>query len=183
MPRTVLVNTTGNDGVDVDRNYTITHTVSTTDPNYLNVTAPSTLVRLIDDDVPGIVVTKRDLRVSEADVNDGTSYEVYLTSAPVGSVQITPVTYPVNQLIVIPQVLFFDAFTWNLRQVVNVQAADNADVDGEVVATIVHEIRAPFDQVRGSSKNRIFTGFSAIFLNKCGSLASCTRVWTRTTTT
>lgn len=111
---------------------TITHAVTSTDPNYAP-TVPFTpsadvVVSITDDDTADTVVTPTDITVVENGA--GASFTVVLASQPLADVTVT-LTFDATELqapAASPTTLTFTNLNWNLAQTVNVTAVnDNID--------------------------------------------------------
>src|SRR5262249_33649418 len=76
------------DGIDGDAENTmistITHTITSTDPAYQGVVAPSVDVKVVSDDVAGVLLTPTD-GSTPVDANSADSYSVRLTKQPLGA--------------------------------------------------------------------------------------------------
>jgi len=139
-PQRITLTASSNDRVDGTRSYELGFVVTASDPNFVNVTIGSLPIKVLDNDVPGLVVSKRDLYVTESGVTD--LYFVHLTSEPTGTLIVDIESFPANQILPLPMLLSFGPANWQLDQMIEVQALDNQLVDAEVLATIHHAIDA-----------------------------------------
>ncbi|KAK3276675.1 hypothetical protein CYMTET_15273 [Cymbomonas tetramitiformis] len=145
VERTVVVSAPGNRLVDHRRNYTISHVLSSTDPNYehnygnqgANLEPPQMTVIIEDDDGVDIILSRVNITVSEGGSDE--FYTISLGSEPSGRVHIAITSEPAGQVYVTPNAIF-DANNWNEEAVISVAAIDNSNLDGTVVAKIHHQI-------------------------------------------
>ena len=92
--------------------------------------------QVADDDAPGLVLAPGSIRVREG---RRASYTVALASQPTGTVTVTMTTdLTATDLTVDSPVLSFTADNWNLAQVVNVTAAEDADAADDPAVTLLH---------------------------------------------
>ena len=97
---------------------------------YDGLALPNTLVRTLDDDAVGVVVTEvlGGTRIVEGDT--GRTYQVVLTRQPIANVTLTlHVTAP-GQVLVGPSTLTFTPGDWNTPKFVTVSALDDGVVQG-----------------------------------------------------
>ena len=99
------------------------------------LTFTNALVTIEDDDEKSIIVSTRNLRVTEQ--GRETSYTVKLGSQPTGTVTVTPTVTGDDDVTVEPASLSFPTATWNRAQTVTVRALADPDGDNET-ATIAH---------------------------------------------
>ena len=104
-------------------------------------------IRITSDDSAGLAVSASSLDVSEG---DQVTYTVRLTSAPAGTVWVTPEASEASALTVSPETLTFDASNWSEEQSIVVTAADD-DVDrGDREVRIRHAVTGYGDIAEGA---------------------------------
>ena len=130
--RTVMV-TAGEDSDTVDETVGITHSVTSSDSDYSGA-AEGVAVRIADNDVLGMVVSPRFLRIEEG--RTGT-YEVWLRMAPPSAM--TVAVTPGAGLRVDQGTLTFSTTSWSTAQRVTVTADEDADTVDETVG-ITHSV-------------------------------------------
>ena len=91
---------------------------------------------IVDNDSRGATVSKSSLPLTEGGSD---SYEVVLTSAPTGTVTITPTVTGSTDVSVDPSVLTFTGSNWDTAQTVTVSAEHDTDALDET-ATISHSV-------------------------------------------
>ena len=114
---------------------TVAHSVSSGDSRYnLN---RSLAVNVLDDDIAGLVLAESggNTTVSEADTATADTYTVMLPSDPGGAVNVAIATN--GQCSVNPPSLTFDSSNWNIAQQVNVNAVDDAMLEGSPHTCVV----------------------------------------------
>ena len=133
-----------NDDNAQDETATISHTVSTTDNDYMSITVPSVTVTVTDDETPGITLSESALGIVEG-INGATamdSYTVAMAAEPTGSVTID-LSSDNGDVTVNPAMLTFTpssgATPWNAPQTVTITVADDADSLPDT-ATITHAV-------------------------------------------
>ena len=94
-------------------------------------------VTIVDDDERGVTVTPTALTVLEGGSG---SYRVVLGSQPTGAVTVE-VSSSHPDVTVSRNALTFTASNWSTAQAVGVNAADDQEVDEDVVARLTHEVR------------------------------------------
>ena len=114
-----------------NRNATINHTATSTDPKYNGVIISSVTVTVVDDDGPGVTINESDgsTSVTEATgVGRTDTYTVVLASPPSASVEIAVASSATGAATVGPATLTFTTANWNTAQTVTVTGVDD-DVD------------------------------------------------------
>ena len=131
-----------NDGVAANVGSTnLSLVVGSADPNYVAIpTQPASpiVVRIIEDDVPGVTVTESggSTAVTEGGATD--TYTLVLTSQPSSNVTVT--VTPDAQVTVSPSGLTFTPTNWNVAQTVTVAAVDDGIVEGPDTGTVTHAV-------------------------------------------
>jgi hypothetical protein len=116
----------------------VTHTVTSADPNYGGRLVDSVSATITDNDAAGVVVTESggNTAVTEGAATDTVS--VVLSSQPLANVTVT-VTLNA-QVTASPSPLIFTSANWNVAQVVTVSAADDAVVEGSHSGTLAFAV-------------------------------------------
>eukprot|EP00754_Rhynchopus_humris_P028799 Rhum_TRINITY_DN15180_c2_g1::Rhum_TRINITY_DN15180_c2_g1_i1::g.138378::m.138378 len=132
--QTVTVTGQDDDVDDGDIDYRITFDVSSADAVYNVLRPASMLMRNIDDDVRGVLVSETTLTTAE----DGSwgSFEVALQTRPTAPVQIDLRSSDPSEGRVLPTSLIFSETNWDTRQVVNVTGIDDFLADGNIAYTV-----------------------------------------------
>ncbi len=146
-----LTSTNWNTGVTVDvfavqddvdepspHTATITHAMTSADPNFDAETGPDQLVDVADDDTAGVTITPSGASTDVAE--DGSAvddYDVVLESQPIADVTITIAT-PDGEVAVAPATLTFTSTNWNVAQTVAVSAVQDFVFEGAHTGTITH---------------------------------------------
>ena len=142
IPQTVTV-TADHDVDDVDElPLAITHTLSSTDSDYNDLSADSVTVAVKDDDDSGVTVSETSL-----DIGEGGSaiYTVVLDSQPTGEVTIAVSGIAGTGLSLGDgTVLTFNAQDWSTPKTVTVMAQQDDDAV-DVTATLVHDVTSADD--------------------------------------
>ena len=136
-------------GVDDDvdqsnnRRVTISHTATSTDASYNNISIGAITVMVVNDDRTGVTVTPSDgstFLVTEALGPTNTdTYTVGLATQPTASVSIAVTSDRTEAATVRPATLTFTPFNWNTAQTVTVTGVDDGvDQRGDRSATISH---------------------------------------------
>ncbi len=143
--RTQTVTVTGvDDNVDQsgNRNATITHNATSTDPDYNGIAIHHVTVTLVDNDMSDVAITESDgsTSVTEASgVGRTDSYMVALTSQPTANVRFVAAIPDGAAATVSPTALTFTSSNWNMAQTVTVTGVDDrVDQTGNRSATITH---------------------------------------------
>ena len=143
--RTQTVTVTGvDDNVDQsgNRNATITHNATSTDPDYNGIAIHHVTVTLVDNDMSDVAITESDGSTSvteAAGVGRTDSYMVALTSQPTANVRFVAAIPDGAAATVSPTALTFTSSNWNMAQTVTVTGVDDrVDQTGSRSATITH---------------------------------------------
>lgn len=113
----------------------ITHTTSSADPLYQNISVASITTAITDNDPPGVAIdTGGTVDVTEAGATD--AYTVTLVSLPTADVVVT--ITPDSQQTAAPSPLTFTPLTWNTPQTVAVTAVDDFIAQGTRQGMITH---------------------------------------------
>jgi ELWxxDGT repeat protein len=132
------VTVTAADDVTVDGAVTSTVTVSVNDASsdnaWDNLADQTVMVTTNDDDVPGFMLSKTAVTVTEPSGAD--TFTVVLTKQPLTDVVFTLVASDLSEATVSPASLTFTSANWNVAQPVTVTAADDVTVDGAVTSTV-----------------------------------------------
>ena len=128
------------DGVDQksDRSATISHSATSTDPNYNNIAIPHVTATVVDDDTMGVTITESD-NVTSMMEGQADHYTVVLDSQPAGDVTIMVTSDMRTVVTVSPGTLTFTITNWNMAQTVTVTGIDDSlDQSSDRGATISH---------------------------------------------
>ncbi|WP_369815973.1 calcium-binding protein, partial [Anabaena sp. CA = ATCC 33047] len=117
---------------------TITHTVTSNDPNYSNLTINPINVAITDNDTAGVTISPTDGSTDVTEGGEGDTYTVVLDRQPTDDVTIT--LNPGTQLTTSPNTLTFTPANWNIAQEVTVKALNDAITEGNHTGTITHTI-------------------------------------------
>ena len=114
------------DADDADDSATLTHTVTSTDPDFNGTPLIDVTVSVHDDDAVGLAVSSHRVVVSEGST---ATYTAKLTKAPSGNVTVnlSPGATNDDSLTFSPSSLTFSSTNWNSAQTVTVTAAQDAD--------------------------------------------------------
>ena len=132
------------DRVDQDgnRSATITHTATSSDPNYNTIDIDNVIAMVVDNDTAAVNVSQSDgsTSVNEASGAGRTdTYTVVLASQPTVDVSIAVASGTTAVATVSPATLTFSPSNWNTAQTVTVTGVDDrVDQDGNRRATITH---------------------------------------------
>ena len=147
--QTVTVTSLTDDNLDrPDFQVTLTHSATSSDPDYNNLPNRDVTVTVVDNDTIGLVVSKSNLRINEGGEE---TYTVALGTVPSAgvTVDITGATVDVG---VSDDSLTFTTLNWNQPQTVTVTAG-NDDVDQEYdPVTLVHTATSTDQNYEGSSE-------------------------------
>ena len=130
-----------------DESITVTHAVSGLG-NYAGVTAKAAMVRVTDDDNPGVTISSvTPVRLREGSMG---TYTVKLVTMPRGNVMVIPTSEEI-EAVTVSAALTFTAANWNRSQTVTVTAVADDDTSDETV-TVSHSVRgADYDGVTAGS--------------------------------
>jgi uncharacterized repeat protein (TIGR01451 family) len=131
-----------NDGVAANIGSTnLSLVVGSADPNYVGIpTQPASpvVVRIIEDDVPGVTVTEPGGSTAVTEGGGTDTYTLVLTSRPSSNVTVT--LSPSAQLTTALPQLVFSPTNWNVAQAVTVSAVDDGIVEGPDSGTVAHAV-------------------------------------------
>ncbi len=140
-PQTIYIDAS-DDYIDEDlQTGAITYSLESTDPKYYELIVSGTSVLIDDDDdTAGVSINRTNLSISESGVSD--SYEVVLTSQPLGDVTITvnPDTGIQSDVSVIPNPLTFTSDNWLTSQTVTVSAEVDTNPEGNMLGIIQNDV-------------------------------------------
>ncbi|MCB1178297.1 MAG: hypothetical protein KDK36_12000, partial [Leptospiraceae bacterium] len=120
----------GNKLVTIDLGYT-----KSKDPNFDNLSVGTVEVQNIDNDVPGITVSRTSgLIVSEN--GDTTEFTVSLNTRPTETVSIPIVNNDSSEVTISTTSLVFTPGNWNIPQTVTITGVDDEEADGDINSTI-----------------------------------------------
>ena len=147
--QTVTVTSLTDDNLDrPDFQVTLTHSATSSDPDYNNLPSRDVTVTVVDNDMIGLIVSKSSLEINEGAED---TYTVALGTVPSADVMvdITGATLDVG---VSDDSLMFTTLNWNQPQTVTVTAR-NDDVDREYdPVTLVHTTTSTDQNYEGSSE-------------------------------
>ena len=127
-----------------DRSVTISHSATSTDPDYNNVAVPHVTATVVDDDMAGVTIEESDgsTSVTEASGAGRTDhYTVVLATLPSASVEIKVRSHAPGAATVSPATLTFTPSNWNTTQTVTVTGVDdNVDQSGNRSVTLSHSL-------------------------------------------
>ena len=123
-----------NDYVNSVRTAWITHTITSTDTMFADLTAADVLINILDDDVAGAIVAPAAITLTEG--GPPLTYTIRLTSQPTADVVITP-THDV-QTAVTPSGLTFTTENWSEPQTLAITAIDDELIEGIHTGTVTH---------------------------------------------
>ena len=126
--QTVTV-TPRDDEDETDETVTVTNTVSGTD-DYASVTANDVTVKVEDDDGPGVIISTRNLELTEGGSTG--SYTVKLNKVPTANVVVTPSSGDTDAATV-SAALTFTSDNWDTTQTVTVTPVQDDDATIETV--------------------------------------------------
>lgn len=121
-PQSVTVAAVDDSDTEGNHAETVTHSVTSTDPDYDGLAVADVTVSIVDNDAPGVSLTATSLSVDEAGPTSG-SYDVVLTVAP--SADVTVAISAGTQVAVTPTSLTFTTADWDTPQTVSVTAVDD----------------------------------------------------------
>ncbi|NJR59480.1 MAG: type I secretion C-terminal target domain-containing protein [Cyanobacteria bacterium CRU_2_1] len=134
QPQTVTVTAVDDPVVEGLHTDTITHTVTSTDPNYNGISVAPVTATITDNDIPSISITPANLFTTEA---GGTAtFDVTLTSQPASDVTITLVNSDPTEGTLSTTTIVFTPANWNQPQTVTVTGVDDVVDDGDISYTI-----------------------------------------------
>jgi len=114
----------------------VTHDATSADPQYTGLTLAQFPALIIDNEVPGAVLSHTGGNTTIAEGGGNDSYTVVLTRAPAADV--TVVITPDADATVSPASLVFNAGNWSTPQSVTVNAVQDTDVEGQHSSIVAH---------------------------------------------
>lgn len=117
----------------------ISHSTSTSDPDYDGLYVADVVVSIIDNDKSGVTVTETGGKTEVTEGGASDSYEVVLSSQPASDVMVT-LTVPTVQLGIDKTTLTFTPGNWATAQTVTVTAVDDIINQGRHTARITHAV-------------------------------------------
>lgn len=141
VPQAITVSAV-NDSVDEAAVHmgTLTHTVTSVDPDYNGLAVPNVTVNISDNDAAGVTITESGgtTAVSEAGPTNDT-YTIVLATQPTMPVNITPTACGGGQVTLAPAPpLVFNNVNWNVPQTVTVTAVNDSVAEGAHNCVITH---------------------------------------------
>ncbi len=106
-----------------DRVVNLSHTVSSSDPDYNGIAAAGIAVTIHDNDVPGFVINESNGNTAVTEDGSGDSYTLALKTCPSGDVTVSLSSS--DQIAISPSTLVFTPANWNQPQAVTVTAVDD----------------------------------------------------------
>ncbi len=141
-PQTVTVTAVDDAVVEGAHTSTITHTVTSVDPNYDGIVVPDVIANIIDNDSAGVIITQSG---GSTDVSENgptsDSYNIVLRSRPSSNVIITITPDAEVDLGAGPSAAITVSFTpgtWDFPRLIIVTAVDDAVPEGPHTSTILH---------------------------------------------
>jgi hypothetical protein len=154
QPQTVAVTPVADIIAEGPHTDTITHVVTSSDPNYSGLATAGLIVNITDDDVHGIVVTESDggSAVTEGGATD--DYTVALASQPSDNVTVT--VTPDDDVSTLPTQLTFTPANWDQPQAVTITAVDDLDDEPAEFAQISHSVTSQDPMYDGVAATSVF---------------------------
>lgn len=147
---------------------TITHAISTSDPNYSGLSISDRLVAISDNDVPKVRITEE---AGKTDVTEGggfDSYTIVLDTQPAETVTVT-LSVSDQRMLVSPTTLTFTPTNWNVTQAVSLTATNDGIEQTLTLATITHAASSTNPNYSGISINQVVASifdFAAVALGR-----------------
>ena len=137
-----------------DESVTVTHAVSGLG-NYAGVRAKAVIVKVTDDNTPGVTVISDNGRVT---VNEGSigTYRVVLNTQPSGNVRVIPTSEDTTAVMVSAE-LTFTPTNWNTAQTVMVATNDNKKDEDDRTLVIRHVVSGYGDVETAADVSMIIT--------------------------
>ncbi len=149
VAQTVTVTAVDDQIVEGNHTGTITHTVSSGDTRYNNLSVAGVTAQITDNDTVGVQITQSggSTNVTEGGATD--SYTVVLSSQPTANVTVT--VTPNSQVSVNKTTLTFTTSNWNVAQTVTVTAVNDQIAEGSHTGTITHAVSSGDTRYNGLS--------------------------------
>ena len=138
VAQTVTVTAVDDANAEGPHTSTLSHSVSSVDPNYSGISLRNVVVEVTDNDIAGITIAQSggSTDVAEGGVTD--SYTVVLNTQPTSNVTVSVTSD--SQTTVDKSMLTFTTSNWNVAQTVTVTAVDDTKVEGPHTSTIHHSV-------------------------------------------
>jgi large repetitive protein len=152
--QTVTVTAVDNGLSEGLHNSTITHSLSSTDPNYSGFGVRSVVAHITDTYTNGITITESggSTNVNEIGPTSDT-YTVVMNTAPTANVTVGISTD--GKTTAAPAALTFTAANWNVAQTVTVTAVDDTTPEGPHDSTVTHSVSSTDPDYSGISVRNV----------------------------
>ena len=132
-----------------DETIAITHSVSSADADFDGLSVPPLSVTVLDNDVPGILLTESgsSTQVSEGGTTD--SYTLVLETQPTDNVTIT--LSPNSQITLDQTQVVFTPDNWDVPQTVTITAVDDTTAEATQTVAISHTVSSADPDYNGQS--------------------------------
>ncbi len=127
IPQIVQITDINDDFAEGLHEHTISHTVTSDDPNFNNLKIENVIVQVIDDDSPDVQLSTDNITINEGNIDN--NYNIVLTSQPVDNVTINLTTSENTNIN--PTTLIFSAESWNIPQNITVFVNDDNLAEGK----------------------------------------------------
>lgn len=134
-PQTVSVSPIDDDVAEGSHSATITHTITSSDPDYAAISSYLVWMQITDNDAAGFLVTHTGGTTDVFEGGAGDTYDVRLTSRPVANVVVS--VSPDTQVNSTPATLTFTPLDWSSPQPINVTAVDDPATETPIHAGAV----------------------------------------------
>ncbi len=133
--QTITVSAVNDSIAEGSHSSTITHTASSTDSTFNNISIASETVNITDNDTAGFTVSE----ISGDTIETGATatFTVVLTSQPTGTVTTTVHSSDTTEGTINTSTLVFNAASWNLPRTVTVTGVDDSVDDGDISYSII----------------------------------------------
>ena len=136
-PQTVMVSAVNNEVADGMRMAGISHSASSSDPDY-NVPVAALSISITDDDVAAILLEQTEGSTAVAESGATDRYTLRLATQPVQDVVMA--INPGSQLLASESTLTFTAANYNQPQTIELYALDDSEVEGAHFGTVTHAV-------------------------------------------
>jgi xanthine/CO dehydrogenase XdhC/CoxF family maturation factor len=158
-PQTIIVTAIDDSAAEGVHTSSITHSFSSTDTNYNNITIQNVVAQVTDNDVAGVTITQSggSTNVNEAGPTDDT-YTVVLNTPPTSNVSVT--VTPDAQIDLgsgagTAVTLTFTSGNWNSAQTLTVTAVDDTAAEGTHTSNLTHSASSVDSNYNGLSVSNI----------------------------
>jgi len=135
-PQTITVTAVNDNVDDLVSTSSISHTVSSADPNYDDFVVSSVINTITDNDTAGFTISAISGNTSEG---GGTAtYNLVLTSQPTANVTIPVASNNTDEGTVSTSSIVFTAGSWNIARTITVTGVDDDTVDGNINFSVIH---------------------------------------------